>query len=120
MPSNDLALQAESLPTETPFEALPPQEEQLVEVEEVEVVETEGATEEIPTTPTTAEGRHPANHGKLSGKEPTVFTGDRKDAEAFILEWQIYQMLNYDAEIMHPAVHQSHALPVLHQRTSRT
>jgi hypothetical protein len=26
--------------------------------------------------------------------------GDRKDAEAFILEWQIYQMLNYDAEIM--------------------
>jgi hypothetical protein len=44
--------------------------------------------------------RRPANHGKLSGKEPTVFTGDRKDAEAFILEWQIYQMLNYDAEVM--------------------
>jgi hypothetical protein len=45
--------------------------------------------------------RHPVNHGKLSGKEPTVFTGDRKDAEAFILEWQIYQMLNYDVEVMH-------------------
>jgi hypothetical protein len=38
--------------------------------------------------------------GKLSGKEPTVFTGDRKDAESFILEWQIYQMLNYDAAVM--------------------
>jgi hypothetical protein len=54
MPSNDPALWVESLPTETPFEALPPQEERLIEEEE-EVVETEGATEEIPTTPTTAE-----------------------------------------------------------------
>jgi hypothetical protein len=40
------------------------------------------------------------SNGKLSGKEPTVFTGDRKDAESFILEWQIYQMLNYDAAVM--------------------
>jgi hypothetical protein len=59
MPSNNLALQAESLPTETPFEALPLQEERSVEEEgeEEEVAETEGATEgateEIPTTPTT-------------------------------------------------------------------
>jgi hypothetical protein len=40
------------------------------------------------------------SNGKLSGKEPTVFTGDRKDTESFILEWQIYQMLNYDAAVM--------------------
>jgi hypothetical protein len=40
------------------------------------------------------------SNGKLSGKEPTVFTGDRKDAESFILEWQIYQMLSYDAAVM--------------------
>jgi hypothetical protein len=40
------------------------------------------------------------SNGKLSGKEPTVFTGHRKDAESFILEWQIYQMLNYDAAVM--------------------
>jgi hypothetical protein len=40
------------------------------------------------------------SNGKLSGKEPTVFTGDRKDAESFILEWQIYQMLNHDAAVM--------------------
>jgi hypothetical protein len=40
------------------------------------------------------------SNGKLSGKEPTVFTGNRKDAESFILEWQIYQMLNYDAAVM--------------------
>jgi hypothetical protein len=43
---------------------------------------------------------HAGGNGKLSGKEPTVFTGDRKDAESFILEWQIYQMLNYDATVM--------------------
>jgi hypothetical protein len=40
------------------------------------------------------------SNGKLSGKEPTVFTGDRKDTESFILEWQIYQMLNYDTAVM--------------------
>jgi hypothetical protein len=45
--------------------------------------------------------RYAGSNGKLSGKEPTVFTGDRKDAESFILEWQIYQMLNYDAAVMH-------------------
>jgi hypothetical protein len=44
--------------------------------------------------------RHAGSNGKLSGKEPTVFTGDRKDAKSFILEWQIYQMLNYDAAVM--------------------
>jgi hypothetical protein len=40
------------------------------------------------------------SNGKLSGKEHTVFTGNRKDAESFILEWQIYQMLNYNAAVM--------------------
>jgi hypothetical protein len=44
--------------------------------------------------------RHTGSNGKLSGKEPTVFTGNRKDAESFILEWQIYQMLNYDTAVM--------------------
>jgi hypothetical protein len=44
--------------------------------------------------------RYAGRNGKLSGKEPTVFTGDRKDTESFILEWQIYQMLNYDAAVM--------------------
>jgi hypothetical protein len=38
MPSNDLALQAEGLPTETPFEASLPQEERSIKGEEVEVV----------------------------------------------------------------------------------
>jgi hypothetical protein len=57
MPSNDLALQVEGLPTETPFEASLPQEERSIEEEGegVEVVETEEATEKIPTTPTTVE-----------------------------------------------------------------
>jgi hypothetical protein len=44
--------------------------------------------------------RYAGSNGKLSGKEPTVFTGDRKDAESFILEWQIYQMLNHDTTVM--------------------
>jgi hypothetical protein len=60
-----------------------------------------GSDGEDPNDPNRRGGRCPVNHGKLSGKEPTVFTGNRKDAEAFILEWQIYQMLNYDAEVMH-------------------
>jgi hypothetical protein len=54
-----------------------------------------------PDDPDHRRRRRPANNGKLSGKEPTVFTGNRTDAEAFILEWQIYQMLNYNAEVMH-------------------
>jgi hypothetical protein len=44
--------------------------------------------------------RHAGSNGKLSSKEPTVFTGDRKDTESFILEWQIYQMLNHDTAVM--------------------
>jgi hypothetical protein len=47
MPSNDLALQAESLPTETPFEASRPQEERLAEVEVEEMAEE--TMKEIPT-----------------------------------------------------------------------
>jgi hypothetical protein len=49
MPSNDLALQAESLPTETPFEVSPLQEKRPIE-EEVEVGEmAEETMKEIPT-----------------------------------------------------------------------
>jgi hypothetical protein len=44
--------------------------------------------------------KYSGSNGKLSGKEPTVFTGDRKDTESFILEWQIYQMLNHDTAVM--------------------
>jgi hypothetical protein len=59
-----------------------------------------GDDEENPDDLNRRERRYAGSNDKLSGKEPTVFTGDRKDAEAFILEWQIYQMLNYDAEVM--------------------
>jgi hypothetical protein len=49
------------------------------------------------------ERRYAESDDKLIGREPTVFTGDRKDAESFILEWQIYQMLNHDtAEMRRP------------------
>jgi hypothetical protein len=48
MPSNDLALQAESLPTETPFEASLPREKRPIE-EEVEVGKmAEETMKEIP------------------------------------------------------------------------
>jgi hypothetical protein len=59
-----------------------------------------GDDEGDPDDPNHRGRRYAGSNGKLSGKEPTVFTGDRKDAEAFILEWQIYQMLNYGAEVM--------------------
>jgi hypothetical protein len=105
MPSNDLALQAESLPTETPFEALPPREERPALWRRrrgrwLPFYTYEETMEEIPTIPDRRGRGYAGSNGKLSGKEPTVFTGDRKDAESFILEWQIYQMLNYDAAVM--------------------
>jgi hypothetical protein len=59
-----------------------------------------GDDEGDPDDPNHRRRRYTGSNGKLSGKEPTVFTGDRKDAESFILEWQIYQMLNYDAAVM--------------------
>jgi hypothetical protein len=59
-----------------------------------------GDDEGDPNDPDHRGRRYTGSNGKLSGKEPTVFTGDRKDAESFILEWQIYQMLNYDATVM--------------------
>ena len=37
---------------------------------------------------------------KLSGKEPVIFDGDRSKAEAFILEWTIYTMLNSETDVM--------------------
>ena len=48
-------------------------------------------------------GRNPGNRSKgtkLSGKEPVTFDGDRSKAEAFLLEWVIYTMLNGDQDIM--------------------
>jgi hypothetical protein len=59
-----------------------------------------GGDEGDPDDPDRRGREYTGSNGKLSGKEPTVFTGDRKDAESFILEWQIYQMLNYDAAVM--------------------
>jgi hypothetical protein len=53
MPSNDLALQAESLPTETPFEASPLREKRPMEVEVGEMAEE--TMKEIPTIPIIAE-----------------------------------------------------------------
>ena len=41
-----------------------------------------------------------SNGTKLSGKEPAIFDGDRSKAEAFLLEWTIYRMLNGEQEIM--------------------
>jgi hypothetical protein len=57
MPPDDPALQAETLPMETPFEASLPKEEQSAEeeVEEEEAEEMEEVTEEILTTPTTVQ-----------------------------------------------------------------
>ena len=37
---------------------------------------------------------------KLSGKEPVIFDGDHAKAEAFLLEWVIYTMLNGEQDIM--------------------
>ena len=60
-----------------------------------------GGDPDDPDNPNEPRGQRTAGgNGKLSGKEPTIFTGDRKDTEAFVLEWQIYQMLNYDVEVM--------------------
>jgi hypothetical protein len=59
-----------------------------------------GDDEENPNNLNCHERRYARSNDKLIGKEPTVFMGDRKDAESFILEWQIYQMLNHDAEVM--------------------
>ena len=43
------------------------------------------------------------NGTKLSGKEPAIFNGDRSKAEAFLLEWTIYRMLNGEQDIMRQA-----------------
>ena len=40
------------------------------------------------------------NGTKLSGKEPAIFDGDRSKAEAFLLEWTIYRLLNGAKDIM--------------------
>ena len=40
---------------------------------------------------------------KLSGKEPIIFDGDCSKAEAFILEWTIYTMLNVETDVMSQA-----------------
>ena len=43
------------------------------------------------------------NGTKLSGKEPVIFDGDRSKAEAFLLEWTIYRLLNGEQDIMRQA-----------------
>ena len=40
---------------------------------------------------------------KLSGKEPVIFDGDHSKAEAFLLEWTIYRLLNGEQDIMRQA-----------------
>ena len=48
--------------------------------------------------------REEQNNGtKLSGKEPVIFDGDRSKAEAFLLEWTIYRLLNGEQDIMRQA-----------------
>jgi hypothetical protein len=56
--------------------------------------------EETPDDFNRRERRHAEGDDKLIGREPTVFTGDRKDAESFLLEWQIYQMMNHETTEM--------------------
>ena len=41
-----------------------------------------------------------SNGTKLSGKEPAIFNGDHSKAEAFLLEWTIYRLLNGEQDIM--------------------
>ena len=41
-----------------------------------------------------------SNGTKLSGKEPAIFNGDCSKAEAFLLEWTIYRLLNGEQDIM--------------------
>ena len=52
--------------------------------------------------PAAAGGGDPdrSNGTKLSGKEPAIFNGDRSKAEAFLLEWTIYRLLNGTQGIM--------------------
>ena len=53
--------------------------------------------------PPTGRGGDPndrRNGMKLSGKEPAIFDGDRSKAEAFLLEWTIYRLLNGEQDIM--------------------
>ena len=48
-------------------------------------------------------GRDPddrSNGTKLSGKEPAIFDRDCSKAEAFLLKWTIYRLLNGEQEIM--------------------
>ena len=56
---------------------------------------------------------------KLSGKEPVIFDGDRSKAEAFILEWTIYTMLNSETDIMNQAFSRA-MLFLTYIRTQRT
>ena len=51
-------------------------------------------------------GGNPDDQGlgnKLSGKEPAIFNGDCSKAEAFMLEWTIYMLLNEETEVMNQA-----------------
>ena len=53
--------------------------------------------------PAAAGGGNPddqSNGMKLSGKEPLIFDRDHSKAEAFLLEWTIYRLLNGEQDIM--------------------
>jgi hypothetical protein len=41
--------------------------------------------------------------GKLQGKEPQIFTGDKNQSEEFQLKWDIYVALNHSVEIVQVA-----------------
>ena len=53
----------------------------------------------------------PPGNGKLEGKEPTIFTGDRAKANEFMHKLKLYQFLNSNAPIMNdPYRKVAHAL----------
>ena len=53
----------------------------------------------------------PQGNGKLEGKEPTIFSGDRARANEFMHELKLYQFLNANAPIMNdPYRKVAHAL----------
>ena len=54
-----------------------------------------------PAQPTAAQpAAAPHENGKLEGKEPTIFSGDRARANKFMHELKLYQFLNSNASIM--------------------
>ena len=53
----------------------------------------------------------PQGNGKLEGKEPTIFSGDRAKADEFMHKLKLYQFLNSNAPLMNDAYRKvAHAL----------